>query len=369
MVLRRDAVAVLPRDLYVIAMDAVETDFQAAEACALPLALFQFAQERARLAAQFAQFVQFLIEAVGDHAAVPDGDGGRFHQRACKKGLQRRESADHLVQFMDAGAVDGVQGGFQRGQSGQGFMQLAQIPGARGLQGRSGQDPLQVVDRLQGLGDFRVGLVAQQALHRVVAQPEGLLRADGAVDPAFQQPAPHGGGGGVQHPQQAVLFPARQVLIQFQIVAAGGVQDDAVRRVFHLDGAQVQQGGALRLVNILQQGPRGAGGEGQFGATQPFQLADLILLLDKAGRRVSLETPCGAGHDVLAQVAAGLFHARVFGDQEFDGPQAMQLVHHGSEAFGLGEGEAAIGEVEAGDALLRGAGVDADQQVVGPGFQ
>ena len=158
-------------------------------------------------------------------------------------------------------------------------------------------------------------------------------------------------------------------MIQFQIVAAGGVQDDAVRRVFDLDGAQVQQGRALRLVNILQQGPRGAGGQGQFGATQPFQLADLILLLDKAGRRVSLETPGGAGHDVLAQVAAGLFQVRVFGDQEFDGPQAMQLVHHGSEAFGLGEGEAAIGEVEAGDALLRGAGVDADQQVVGPGFQ
>ena len=248
-------------------------------------------------------------------------------------------------------------------------MQLAQIPGARGLQGRPGQDPLQVVDRFQGLRDFRVGPVEQQALHRVVAQSEGLLRADGAINPAFQQPPPHGGGGGVQHPQQAVLFAAGQVLLQFQIVAAGGVQDDAVRRVFDLDGLQVQQGRALRLARVLQQGPRGAGGQGQFGATQSLQLADLILLLDKTGSQVLFETPGGAGHDVLAQLAAGLFQARVFADQEFGGPQALQLVYHGSEAFGLGEGEAAIGEVEAGDALRRGAGVDADQQVVRPGFQ
>ena len=83
------------------------------------------------------------------------------------------------------------------------------------------------------------------AYRRLVAQRPG--------QPAAQEPTAHGGGGVVQHPGQGVLGAAGQALGQLQVAAGGGVQDHGRLPVLRGQAAQVGEGGALGVADILEQ--------------------------------------------------------------------------------------------------------------------
>ena len=56
---------------------------------------------------------------------------------------------------------------------------------------------------------------------------------------------------------------AHQIGVNFQIAAAGGVQDDRFLPAFTGQLANVGQGGTLGFLGILQQAAGGTDGEGQ----------------------------------------------------------------------------------------------------------
>ena len=73
------------------------------------------------------------------------------------------------------------------------------------------------------------------------------------MQPAFQHTAAHRRDGFIQHRRQGIVHAARQVLRNLQITSGGGVHNDAVLLTFHGQGADMGQGGALRIFYILQQ--------------------------------------------------------------------------------------------------------------------
>ena len=72
-------------DFYVVAVHAVKSHFQRGNPGLFPFALFKRVQERPRIPAQLPQLVQFVVETVRDHAAVPDSCRRCFQQRASQE--------------------------------------------------------------------------------------------------------------------------------------------------------------------------------------------------------------------------------------------------------------------------------------------
>ena len=71
---------------------------------------------------------------------------------------------------------------------------------------------------------------------------------------------------------QGVLAAAGQVDVQFQVTAAGAVEDHRVIQALVTQAAQVRQGGALGVLGVGQQAAGGADGQGQVLAAKAFQV-------------------------------------------------------------------------------------------------
>ena len=66
---------------------------------------------------------------------------------------------------------------------------------------------------------------------------------------------------------------APQVILQFQVTAAGGIEQQRIIALLHCEAAQVWQGGALGILNILQQRPGSADGQRHVGTTKTAEIA------------------------------------------------------------------------------------------------
>ena len=66
-------------DFDVVAMNAVVADFQGADAGAFPLAGFQLQKKVPGVAAEIAQFIQFRVITLRNHAAFANDHGRVFH--------------------------------------------------------------------------------------------------------------------------------------------------------------------------------------------------------------------------------------------------------------------------------------------------
>ncbi len=115
--------------------------------------------------------------------------------------------------------------------------------------------------------------------------------AQGAADPASQQTRPHGGGGAVHDAGQGVLIRAvaAEGRDQLQVAPRGGVQDHRVVAALGAQAAQVGQGGALGVLDVLQQTARGTDGEAQVRATEAAQIAGAELIAQQPLGAVGVE--------------------------------------------------------------------------------
>ena len=147
-----------------------------------------------------------------------------------------------------------------------------------------------------------------------MAQPQRQVIAQGPVQPAFQQPPAHGRRGGIQHGQQAVGFPAPEVLFEFQVAAGDGIENEAVRTEFDLDRLQVQQCRALDFIDVLKERPRGRGGGRQPGKAQTFQFFYLVLPLDGVPGPGWIEMPRIARRYIAAGNTRVLLQSAAFAD-------------------------------------------------------
>ena len=114
------------------------------------------------------------------------------------------------------------------------------------------------------------------------------------VQPALQQTTAHGGGGFIHNPRQRVLGIAFLVDVDFQIAAAGRVNNDGVVGLFHLQRADMRQAVALSILGVMQQRAGRADGDGHLLATKTAQVAGFQLGGEQAQRAVSLSKCQGA---------------------------------------------------------------------------
>ena len=98
------------------------------------------------------------------------------------------------------------------------------------------------------------------------------------IDPAPQTAAAHRGCGFIQHSEQRVLQLPGRVKIQFQITAAGRIQQNAVVAALGADALDMGQGALLGVFNILQQTARRSYGGGHVFAAVAFQVKSVELL-------------------------------------------------------------------------------------------
>ena len=80
-----------------------------------------------------------------------------------------------------------------------------------------------------------------------------------------QQACAHAGGGGVEYRQQGRRRFAAQGFGEFQVASGSGVELDEITVAFGLDRLNMRQRGALRVLDIVEQGACGSQGLGQVG--------------------------------------------------------------------------------------------------------
>ena len=124
-VLGRNPVGLAAVHLDEKALYPIETQFQAGQAAAIALALFEVHQELLGVAAQGAQLIELSIVALGNHAAISKIVGRRVDNRAPQQFMLWVVIADLGGQFKQQRRLDG---GRQRLlESGQGGKRGAQL--------------------------------------------------------------------------------------------------------------------------------------------------------------------------------------------------------------------------------------------------
>ena len=109
--------------------------------------------------------------------------------------------------------------------------------------------------------------------------------------------------------------------------------------------AQMVQGGALGFLGVGQQAAGGADGQGQFLATEAFQILGRKLLAEALEGAVAVEIPgCATAHaTAFFQRQAG---GPVIGDHQFGGVQALDFGQQGFPTAEFLHAEAATGDVQ-----------------------
>ncbi len=276
--------------------------------------------------------------------------------------MQRRQGRGLAGELRQPGGVQPGQGRIQPGQHAQRQAQLAEIPWPRRAQGHPRQNPLHVADAPQQRGDPLVAVLLEQGADGVLAQAQRGAVAQRALQPAGQQPRAHGGGGLVQHCQQGVLAPPREVDRELQVAAGGRVENDALLPGLGAQGADVGQGAALGVLGVLQQTAGCAHRQGQVGAAEGVQVAGAELGAELPGGGLRVEVPGRLAGGAEARLQeTGL---QLLVHQQLGGLQPLQLAEQRLPALHLQHLEAAAGDVQARQAVVPVVAGQRHQQVV-----
>ncbi|MCY1414555.1 hypothetical protein D9M71_300080 [compost metagenome] len=203
----------------------------------------------------------------------------------------------------------------------------------------------------------------QQAGYGLLAGFEDRTVAQWAVQPAGQQAAAHGGLAAVDHGLQGVVAAAGEVGVQFQVAAAGTIEDHRVVQALMAQAAQVRQGGALGFPGVGQQAAGSADGEGQFVAAEALQVLGAELLAEALVRRIAVEVP-GRATAHAATLLGRQALRPVVGNQQLGGVQALQFGQQAFPAADFLDAETAAGDVQHGQAEQPLVAEHGGQQVV-----
>ena len=246
----------------VVAEHLVEADLQAGDAGAGRLFGLEPGDPGLPFAGGATQVVEFGAESVPDDAAL--GDEGRRVglDTGGDQALHFGHGVYGLRQLREHIGLAGRQVLFQLRQTGQGLPQRHQVPGvgtaAVDLRGQA----FDVGYASQLAGQLLAELAAAvEFLHGVQAALDIFGLAQRGQDPALQQPRAHRRYRPVEHMEQTSLVsgPAHG-LSKFEAALRGAVQDEIPVAGEGLNLADVAQGRLLRLLEVGEDGARGAQG-------------------------------------------------------------------------------------------------------------
>ncbi|MCY1292373.1 hypothetical protein D9M71_409260 [compost metagenome] len=261
-------------------MDAVVADLEVGQAGACLLPGFQVHQVLTGVLAERLEFVQLGVVAGLDHPTVADYRRRVVDDGARQQVGQFRIGTDAACQFLQVGHIQLGHRALQLRQGGEGVTQAGEIARTGVAQADAGEDALDVADFLQLRLQAFEAVAIQQAVDGVLAGLEYGAVTQRAVQPAAEQAAAHGGLAAVDHRLQGVVAPTGQVHVQFQVAAAGGVEDDGVVDALVAQAAQVGQGGALGFLGVGQEAAGGADGQRQGFAAEALKILHAELLAE-----------------------------------------------------------------------------------------
>ena len=270
------------------------------------------------------------------------GASGDFRQRT---GLQQAEK------LLDAG------------QAVQGIGQGDQVAWPGRFQRHPRQNPLRITRPAQQTAQVIVAAVVQQLPHALPPLAEGARVAQGSMQPPAQQPPAHRRHATVQDPDQRMLVPSAQALLQLQVTAAGGVHDHAVLVPLHPQAGQMRQGAALGVFDVLQETTGGGDGHRLVGTPEAFQIAHTKLRTQGATGAVWIEMP-GRLPAQAGMAPPGLRRVAIFSDQQFRRLKPLQFVAQRRLSAQLHDGEPAPAQHQTGETVSSLALVQRRQQAV-----
>ncbi len=350
-------------DFDVVAMHPVEPNLESLDAGTLPFPRLQFHQKPVGVFAQFAQLIQFCIVAGGDDATVAQhlrrvGDD-RPPQQIAGFGMRPSTTGEVLQQI----CVQQTEQALHIGQAGERVGQGDQIARTGRFQRHPRQNPFHVASPAQQAAQVFVTAVVQQLPQAVLPLAERVPVAQRAMGPAPQQPSAHRRHTTVQQADQGMFVVAAQAVFQFQITAAGGVQNHAVLVPLDPQSGQVRQCAALGVLDVLQQATGGGHRDRLIDAAETVQITHAELGAQRARGTVPVEMP-GRLPTQTGMVAPAIGWAEILADQQFGRFQALQLVAQRRLAMHLDDGEPAAAQVEAGQSIGLLDLVQRDQQVI-----
>ena len=352
-------------DLDVITVHAVVADLQGRNAAGGLFAFLEFDQELVGVGRQCAQFVEFGIEALADHAAITLQrrrlvDDGRLQVRG---GFGMFTEAPE--QAFDQWTVRAGQAFAQHWRACEPVAQGRQIARPCRTQGDPREDAFEVADAAQFIAQRFEAAAVDQRADRLVAAIEGIGVAQWPVQPAVQVACAHRRYRGIDDTEQGVITVARSVHVEFEVASRGGVEGDRFAGALDGQPGQVRQGRLLGLLDIAQQAAGRADRQRQSVRAEAGKIARTEEAAEFAPARFGIEMP---GRTLAQSGQAGhrFRPCDIFGYQAFDRLQAGQLR---GQRFGVGdfaEQETTRGQVDPGQAIAVAASGDRHQQVVAP---
>ncbi len=301
--------------------------------------------------------------ARGDHAAVAQQRGRVRDQRAGEDGRGVGMLAESRGQLRDPRTVKRSQQGAQRRQVGERVAQRRQVAWARRAQRHAGEDALDVAQALETLAKRRVGAGVEQGADRLRAPGDDLALAQRTVEPAPQESAAHRCGAAVQHACQGRVVLALRVLVDLEVAPGGRVHRHTVADGFQRQACEVGQGGALGVLQVLQQRACGPDRGAQRGYAEAHEVAGTEERAQCALAAVGIEVPRRATAQAWLVVERA-DRGHVLRDQGFGRAQAGEFGRQRGFVVDLRQHAASAGHVDPGQREPRAGACERQQQVV-----
>ena len=197
-----------------------------------------------------------------NHASLIEIERRTFDQRFFQLAMHVGQLIQLLPKLPQTARLNASNQRAERGQRSQGISQGCQVPWGGCPHRDFAQQPLQIVDRGNLLGDpDPCHRLLEQLLDRVQAGLHHGLAERRPQHPGPQQAGPHGGCRPVYDRQQGGLrLPGEKRLHQFQVADSDRIEHHPLLPVVKADTVQVGQRALLRLLQIMQQRAAGTNG-------------------------------------------------------------------------------------------------------------
>ena len=360
--------------LDVVPEHLVVADLQGPDARFLLLLGLDLRQDALAAVHDAAQAVHFLVVAVPDEAALPDGERRLVADGGADVFPDLRQVLQLPGQLRQPAAGKGRQLFPQGRQPFNGGPEGHHVPPAGGAVDDAADEPLHVPQPRQGGGELFPGDgILHQGGHGGVALDDGGDAQQRPLQPAAEHPAPHGGPGLVQHPQErALLLPVPERLRQLQIPPGGEIQLHEPALLVVVQVVDVGEVRLLGLVQIVEQ-PAQSHGRRRVGPGQavecllPELAADVLLRLRQTEAALAAVL-YPAAEFFRQRVGEGLFRIGPVVHHRLRRGEAAQLVDDVLHPLRPVEGRQvglAGGDVAEGRAGVLAVDVDAAEEVGG----
>jgi hypothetical protein len=247
--MNRCQMALPATNLDVVTMYRVITHFQRIQSEAFALADLQPVKIVGCAISQTAPFVQLGVITRRNHAAIAHQYRRRIDNCSLQQLAQFAELAHFFAQRLHWRAFHFRQLRAQFRQLLESVTHTRQVARTCSAQRQTCQNTLQIAHLTQHR--LQLAAVILQCTDGLLAFRQHFCIADRHMQPAFQHTATHWCYGAIKYRGQCIFHAASQVLRDLQITARRGVHNDGVLLALHGDRANMRQGRALSVFDIL----------------------------------------------------------------------------------------------------------------------